>query len=68
MVYVSDTGEIVCDHLSPKQVFDSLRLLCKGNNARTRSFAVTLTKIPKMAVTCGLIRGCLNTPSTPLWI
>lgn len=33
MVYVSDTGEIVCDHLSPKQVFDSLRLLCKGNNA-----------------------------------
>ena len=33
MVYVSDVGEIVCDHLSPKQMLDDLRLLCKGNDA-----------------------------------
>ena len=30
LVYVSDEGELVCDHLSPKQMLDTLRLLCKG--------------------------------------
>lgn len=30
MVYISDSGEVVCNHLSPKQMLDDLRLLCKG--------------------------------------
>lgn len=30
MVYISNEGEIVCDHLSPKQMLDKMRLLCKG--------------------------------------
>ncbi len=29
MVYLSDDGEVVCDHLHPKQLLDSMRLLCK---------------------------------------
>jgi len=30
MVYISDDGEVVCDHLSPKEMLDKMRLLCKG--------------------------------------
>lgn len=30
MVYISNDGEIVCDHLSPKQMLDKMRYLCKG--------------------------------------
>lgn len=32
MVYISDDGEVVCDHLSPKEMLDKMRLLCKGRN------------------------------------
>lgn len=30
MVYVSDDGDIICDHLSPKNMLDKMRFLCKG--------------------------------------
>ena len=30
MIYISDEGEIVCDHLSPKEMLDKMRYLCKG--------------------------------------
>lgn len=30
MVYVSEDGEVVCDHLSPKDMLDKMRYLCKG--------------------------------------
>ena len=30
MVYISDDGEVICDHLSPKQMLDTMRYLCKG--------------------------------------
>lgn len=30
MVYLSDEGEVVIDHLSPKEMLDSFRFLCKG--------------------------------------
>lgn len=30
MVYLSDDGEVIIDHLSPKEMLDSFRLLCKG--------------------------------------
>jgi SNF2 family DNA or RNA helicase len=30
MVYISDGGEIICDHLSPKEMLDKVRFLCKG--------------------------------------
>jgi len=30
MVYIGDHGDVICDHLSPKEMFDKLRLLCKG--------------------------------------
>ena len=30
MVYIGNDGEVICDHLSPKQMLDKMRLLCKG--------------------------------------
>lgn len=30
MVYIRNDGEVVCDHLSPKQMLDKMRFLCKG--------------------------------------
>ena len=30
MVYISDDGEVICDHLSPKDMLDKMRYLCKG--------------------------------------
>lgn len=30
MVYIADDGEVVCDHLSPKEMLDKMRYLCKG--------------------------------------
>ena len=32
MVYVGKDREVVCDHLSPKELLDKFRALCKGRN------------------------------------
>ena len=32
MVYIGDNGDIVCDHLSPKEMLDKMRYLCKGKS------------------------------------
>lgn len=30
MVYISQDGEVIVDHLAPKRLLDTLRLACKG--------------------------------------
>ena len=30
MVYISNEGEVICEHLSPKNMLDKMRYLCKG--------------------------------------
>lgn len=30
MVYISNDGEVICDHLSPKAMLDKMRHICKG--------------------------------------
>ena len=37
MVYLSDEGEILCDHLSPKELLDKMRYLCKGRSEPIRA-------------------------------
>ncbi|MEG1550906.1 MAG: helicase-related protein, partial [Oscillospiraceae bacterium] len=32
MVYLDDDGKVVCDHLSPKNMLDKMRLLCRGKD------------------------------------
>ena len=33
MVYLSDDGDVVIDHLSPKEMLDAFRFLCKGHQS-----------------------------------
>lgn len=33
MVYIGNDGEVICDHLSPKQMLDKMRFLCKGKTS-----------------------------------
>ena len=30
MVYISTDGDVICDHLSPKEMLDKMRFICKG--------------------------------------
>lgn len=30
MVYIGNDGSVICDHLSPKEMLDKMRLICKG--------------------------------------
>lgn len=30
MVYIGEDGEVICDHLSPKEMLDKMRYICKG--------------------------------------
>lgn len=32
MVYLADDGDVICDHLHPKQLLDIMRALCKNRN------------------------------------
>ena len=44
MVYISNDGEVICDHLSPKEMLDKMRYLCKG---RTEPIAELCRKFNK---------------------
>jgi SNF2 family DNA or RNA helicase len=47
MVYISDEGEVICDHLSPKQMLDDLRLLCKGKSEPIKELFTKFNKQTK---------------------
>jgi SNF2 family DNA or RNA helicase len=47
LVYVSDDGEVVTDHLSPKAMLDNLRFLCKGNSEPLRELCRAFNKETK---------------------
>ena len=32
MVYIDEDGQVVCNHLNPKNMLDKMRFLCKGKN------------------------------------
>lgn len=33
MVYISEEGNVICDHISPKELLDKMRYMCKGKSA-----------------------------------
>ncbi len=37
MVYLNDSGDVVCDHLKPKKLLDAMRHLCKGKTEPIKS-------------------------------
>lgn len=41
MLHISDSGEVLCDHLHPKQLLDLMRLTCKGK----KEYDKDLTKL-----------------------
>ena len=44
MVYLSEDGEVVVDHLSPKEMLDSFRFLCKGKREPDRKLCAAFNK------------------------
>ena len=44
MVYLSDDGEVICDHLHPKKLLDTLRLLSKDKKEYDRNLCALLSK------------------------
>lgn len=44
MVYLSEDGEVVVDHLSPKEMLDSFRFLCKGKREPNRELCAAFNK------------------------
>jgi hypothetical protein len=44
MVYIKTDGEVVCNHLSPKELLDKLRSLCKGKTEPEMNVCWDLTK------------------------
>lgn len=47
MVYLSDSGKVVCDHLSPKKLLDTMRLLCRGETEPIRDLCRTFNEQTK---------------------
>ena len=47
MVYVGDDGEVVCDHLHPKQLLDVMRHVCKDKQEYDRTLCAALNKETK---------------------
>ena len=44
MVYLSDDGEVICNHLHPKQLLDTMRHLCKDKKDYDRELCAQLNK------------------------
>ncbi len=47
LVYIADDGEVVCDHLHPKHLLDTMRLLCKGKGDYDRQLCKAFNKETK---------------------
>lgn len=46
-VYIGNDGTIVCDHLSPKELLDRLRLICRGRAASVKELCVAFNRDTK---------------------
>lgn len=47
MIYISNGGEVVCDHLSPKAMLDKMRYLCKGKKEAIQDLCRAFNKETK---------------------
>ena len=44
MVYIAEDGEVIIDHLSPKELLDTYRLLCKGKKEPDKELCTIFNK------------------------
>lgn len=47
MVYISDDSEVVVNHLSPKELLDRLRFLCKGKSSHDKELCKEFNRITR---------------------
>lgn len=47
MVYLSHTGEVLCDHLSPKKMLDDMRAACRGKHEPDKALCKAFNKETK---------------------
>lgn len=65
MVYLSHTGTVICDHLSPKKLLDKMRYACKDKTerqSRIKRFASSSTRKHAMERICVITATCCNRP------
>ena len=66
MVYVGDDGEVVCDHLHPKQLLDVMRMCARASRSMTARSAQPSTRRRRTDATCANTATCCTVPSTAL--
>ena len=44
MVYITDDGTVICDHLQPKKLLDVMRHVCKGRNKPDQELCAVINK------------------------
>ena len=44
MVYIGEDGEVICDHLHPKKLLDTMRHLCRGKNEPDKALCGLLNR------------------------
>ena len=44
MVYIGEDGEVICDHLHPKKLLDTMRHLCRGKSSSDKSLCQQLKR------------------------
>lgn len=47
MVYIANDGQIICDHLAPKDLLDKMRFLCRGKDIPDSDLCALLNKETK---------------------
>ena len=47
MVYISDDKDVIVNHLSPKELLDRLRFLCKGKNTPNMEICQEFNRITR---------------------
>ena len=60
MVYVNETGEIVCDYLDPKKLLDTMRLLCRGKSRPCAELCERFNRETDDGRNMGEVSGLLN--------
>ena len=44
MVYIGEDGEVICDHLHPKKLLDTMRHLCRGKSSPDKDLCQQLNR------------------------
>ena len=44
MVYIGEDGEVICDHLHPKKLLDTMRHLCRGKSSPDKALCQQLNR------------------------